>query len=262
MIRACLGQVPSKGVTVAWKPAAKRRMMLQPCPKPPCLVRSPPLRLPTFALLALLAGPALAQAPAPDAATLLFETPQLRDEAPGTTLAYAYSRKAPEDGRLGPAFADTIRLGIDRSDAEPAARTVRMELFGPGRRRPAGPFEDVTTNPVLTVFLEHHVEQLGKALRANPRYLKNAIRAGLRDKAVVERAETEAAGRTVPAWRVSVSPFAEDANKDRMQGLDNLAYTFTVSDAVPGRIAAITVRAARPEGALFEETLTYARNPE
>ena len=233
-------------------------MMLQPCPKPISLFRSPPLRLPILAFCALLAGPALAQAPAPDAATLLFETPQLQGEAPGRTLAYAYSRKAPDDGRLGPSFADTIRLGIEPSAAEAAARTVRMEMFGPGRRRAAGPFEDVTTNPVLTVFLEHHVEQLAKALRANPRYLKNAIRAALRDKAVVERAETDAAGQPVPAWRVSVAPFADDANKDRMQGLDGLAYTFTVSDGVPGRIAAIAVLAARPEGALLEETLTYA----
>ena len=221
------------------------------------------MRLPALAVSALLlAGSALAEAPAPDAAALLFETPQLKDEAPGRTLAYAYARSAPEDGRFGPSFADTIRLGIDRSDAEAAARTVRMEMFGPGRRRAAGPFEDVTTNPVLTVFLEHHVEQLSKALRANPRYLKNAIRAALRDKAVVERAETNAAGQAVPAWRVSVAPFVAEANKDRMQGLEGLAYTFTVSDGVPGRIAEIAVRAPRPEGALLEETLTYVPRTE
>lgn len=221
------------------------------------------MRLPALALLGLLlAGPAFAQAPTPDATALLFEAPQLKDEAPGKTLSYAYARKTPEDGRFGSSFEDGITIGIDRSDADAAARTVRMEMFGLGRRRAAGPFEDVTYNPVLTVFLEHHVEQLAKALRANPRYLKNAIRAGLRDKAVVERTETAVAGRPAPAWRVTVSPFLNDAKKDRMLGLDTLSYSFTVSDDVPGRIAAIAVRAAGPEGALFEERLTHAPKPE
>ena len=221
------------------------------------------MRLPIFAFCALLAGSALAQAPAPDAATLLFETPAAQGRGAGPHPRLRLRRKAPEDGRLGPSFADTIRLGIEPSAAEAAARTVRMEMFGPGRRRAAGPFEDVTTNPVLTVFLEHHVEQLSKALRANPRYLKNAIRAALAGQGR-RGAGRDGCGRPAGA-RPGASasrPSPADANKDRMQGLEGLAYTFTVSDGVPGRIAAIAVRAARPEGALLEETLTYAPNPE
>jgi len=222
------------------------------------------LRLPALVISALFlaAPPALAEAPAPDAATLLFETPQLKDDAPGTTLSYAYARKALEDGRFGASFQDSVKLHLDGSPADATARTVRMELFGAGRRRAAGPFEGVTHNPVLPVFLEHHLEGLSRALRANPRYLKNAIRAALRDRATVDRTEVAVAGRSAPGWRVSVTPFVDDANKGRMQGLDGLAYTFTVSDAVPGRIAAIAVRAAGPEGVLLEETLTYAPQPE
>jgi hypothetical protein len=42
---------------------------------------------------------------------------------------------------------------------------------------------DVSSNPILALFLEHHVEALFQVLGANPRYRKNAVRAGLGEKA-------------------------------------------------------------------------------
>ena len=42
-----------------------------------------------------------------------------------------------------------------------------------------GRFADMTGNPLLSLFLENHIGALSQQLHANPRYLKNAIRAGL-----------------------------------------------------------------------------------
>ncbi|MFL5972678.1 MAG: hypothetical protein ACJ750_09860, partial [Gaiellaceae bacterium] len=108
----------------------------------------------------LCGGTAMAEDPRPeDPASLLFEAPQWAATRPGATLSYRYTRKSAN------------------------------EAFGRERRRAAGPFEDVSSNPVLMLFLEHHVEQLSRSVHANPRYLKNAIRAALRDKYRIEAGE-------------------------------------------------------------------------
>ena len=148
----------------------------------------------------LCGGTAMAEDPRPeDPASLLFEAPQWPATRPGATLSYRYTRKSANEALYGPSFEDRIRLHIDKGDAE-ATRTVRVELFGRERRRAAGPFEDVSSNPVLMLFLEHHVEQLSRIVHANPRYLKNAIRAALRDKYRIEAGESSVDGRSVKTW--------------------------------------------------------------
>ncbi|MFL5034445.1 MAG: hypothetical protein ACJ8EC_05445 [Microvirga sp.] len=192
-----------------------------------------------------------------DPASLLFEAPQWAAARPGATLSYRYSRRSANDALYGPSFEDRIRLHIEKGDAE-ATRTVRVELFGRERRRAAGPFEDVSSNPVLMLFLEHHLEQLSRSVHANPRYLKNAIRAALRDKYRIEAGESLVDGRPVKTWRVLIAPFIDDPNKARMNGLEGLAYTLAVSEEVPGQVTELAAKATRPDGvAALEETLVY-----
>ena len=186
----------------------------------------------------------MAEGPRPqDPASLLFEAPQWAAAA--------------NEALYGPSFKDRIRLHIEKGDTE-ATRTVRVELFGRERRRAAGPFEDVSSNPVLMLFLEHHVEQLSRSVHANPRYLKNAIRAALRDKYRIEAGESSVDGRPVKTWRVLIAPFIDDPNKARMNGLEGLAYTLAVSEEVPGQVTELAAKATRPDGvAALEETLVY-----
>lgn len=213
------------------------------------------------ALLVSTAGtaPVRAAEPAPPAAaTLLFDTPQLARAVPGQPLHYGYHRKM-SDAELGPSFDDDITLQIEApgADAPAEARTVKVDFFGRERHRAAGPFEAVTGNPVLVLFLENHVAELSKLLAGNPRYFKNAIRAALRDKAEVTPATFEVAGRSYSGWRVKVTPFAGDANAKRMRGLDTLTYEFDVAHDLPGEIARIAVSADVAAGRLWEEALTY-----
>ena len=192
-----------------------------------------------------------------DPASLLFEAPQWAATRPGATLSYRYTRKSANEALYGPSFEDRIRLHIEKGDAE-ATRTVRVELFGRERRRAAGPFEDVSSNPVLMLFLEHHLEQLSRSVHANPRYLKNAIRAALRDKYRIEAGESSVDGRPVKTWRVLIAPFIDDPNKARMNGLEGLVYTLAVSEEVPGQVTELAAKATRPDGvAALEETLVY-----
>jgi len=215
-----------------------------------------------FAVAALLYGAtAIADERRPaDATSLLFEAPQWADARPGETLTYRYARKSANHELFGPSFEDRIRLHIDEGKTD-GTRTVRIQLFDAERRRASGPFEDLSYNPVLMLFLEHHVEQLSRSLQANPRYLKNAIRAALRDEFTMEPGEASVGGRSVKTWRVLITPFLNDPNRARMKGLERLVYTLIVSEEVPGQVTELTAKAGRPDGgSALEETLVYDPN--
>ncbi|MEE7476226.1 hypothetical protein [Methylobacterium hispanicum] len=221
--------------------------------------------------LALAAAPASAEdAPAPtqvnaaappSAADLLFEQPQMKNVGPGSTLTYDYLRRSGiSKGPFGPPLNDTITFRVeaanDQKDA--AARNIRVEMFSGMNRVPAGPFEDMPGNPVISLFLENHLRGLAKVLEANPRYLKNAIRKGLRDRATVTATKVTVGGREVDAWRVETKPFEGDAMTERMRGMANMTYTFVTAPGVPGEIVSIEAQSKTPEGGeLLEEKLSY-----
>lgn len=215
------------------------------------------------AALAEEAAPAVAKAStgAPNASDLLFEQPQMKNVPPGTTLTYNYLRRSSiSKGPFGPPLDDTIKLGIEPGNAA-ENRTIRVQMFSGANRFPAGPFEDMPGNPVMTLFLEHHLMDLARVLMANPRYIKNAIRKGLRDNATVTPTEVDYKGRKVEGWRIVTQPFVGDKMTERMRGFDNLTYTFVTSDAVPGELVSIEAQSKNAEGGeLLQETLTYDPN--
>ncbi len=230
---------------------------------------------------ALLGGPALAQdtppattppqtspAPAtpsqgtpPNATVLLFETNQLANTKPGQALSYRYTRFSGIDGApFGPPVEDRIREEV-APGASAENRNLKVEMFSGERRMPTATYEDIPGNPVLVRFLEHHLEDLAKVLKGNPRYIKNGIRRALRESATVTPTEVEVEGRKEPGWRVVARPFVDDPVRDRLRGFDSLTYTFVVSPKVPGQIVSIDARATNPEGGiLLQETLTYEPN--
>ncbi|MBD8908295.1 hypothetical protein [Methylorubrum zatmanii] len=194
----------------------------------------------------------------PSASDLLFEQPQMKNTAPGSTLTYDYLRRSGiENGPYGPPLNDAIKLTVEPG-ANADSRNIRVQMFSGSNRIPAGPFTDMPGNPVLTLFLENHLKGLASLLEANPRYIKNAIRKALRDKATVTPTEISFKGRTVEGWRVEVKPFEGDQQSSRMRGFDTITYTFVTSPAVPGEIVSIQAHAAKPDGGeLLQESLDY-----
>ena len=200
------------------------------------------------------AAPA-ATAAKPDVATLLFGAPQW-DKAPaGTKLRYTYEKTTAE-ASLGAPFKDEVVLTLGAGD-DAASRSTEMQLFTGVNRKPAGPFRSDQQNPVLLVILENNVQELSTLFKANPRYLKNAIRKAWRDNAAIEPAQDEVDGKPVAVTRIAVTPFANDPEADRMKGLQTLSYVVDVSNDVPGTIVAIDIRAASQGKTLFSETLRY-----
>ncbi|MCJ2095668.1 hypothetical protein MKK67_24675 [Methylobacterium sp. J-072] len=226
----------------------------------------------TAVALVLAAMPALAEeapkpaaavtsvnaAAPPSAADLLFEQPHMKNAAPGSTITYDYLRRSGiAKGPFGPPLSDTVTLTLEPGKS-PEARDIRVAMFSGLNRVPAGPFEDMSGNPVVSLFLENHLRSLAKVLEANPRYLKLAIRKGLREAATVTPTKVSVGGREVDGWRVEIQPFAKDAMEQRMRGLDKMIYTFITAPEVPGEIVSIEASSKNAEGGeLLEEKLSY-----
>lgn len=203
-------------------------------------------------------APATTGTATPSAGDLLFEQPQMKNAAPGSTLTYEYLRRSGiTKGPYGPPLSDAIKLTVEPGKTA-ENRDIRVQMFSGGNRIPAGPFLDMPGNPVLSLFLENHLKGLASLLEANPRYIKNAIRKGLREKATVTATQLEYKGRKVDGWRIEMQPFVGDEQTERMRGFERLTYTFVTSPEVPGEIVSIHARAERPDGGeLLEERLDY-----
>jgi len=223
------------------------------------------LSVPALATATESPAPTQANAPAakapastPAAGDLLFEQPQMKNAAPGSTITYDYIRRSGiAKGPFGAPLQDQITIKVEPGK-QADARDMQVEMFSGLNRRPAGPFEDMTGNPVVPLFLENHVMALSKVLEANPRYLKLAIRKGLREKATVTPVKVPFDGKEVDGWRIEMKPFEGDAMGERMRGLDTLTYTFVTSPAVPGEIVSMeAVSKTKDGGELLEEKLGY-----
>lgn len=193
-----------------------------------------------------------------DVATLLFGLPQWGKAPAGDTLTYSYDKKTTK-AEFGPSFSDHIVLKAEKGD-DAQSRVSEVKMFSGMNTRPAGPFQSDQQNPILLLVMEENVQELSKILSANPRYLKNAIRKAWRDQAKIEDVSVTVDGKSMPGTRITVAPFANDPQKDRMHGLDGLTYVVEIADGVPGNIATIDIHAPETGAPIFSEVLHFQKD--
>ncbi len=200
-----------------------------------------------------------ATAGAPSAVELLFERKHLAALDGGSEIAYRFERATSDPKMLGEPFADTIRLTIT-AVAPTGTREVALDVFTGDRARTVQNVPDLTGNPMLVLFLDRTVSNMSQLAGGARPYFKDRIRAGLRDKAVIEPTTIAYAGKTVDAFRIAVTPFIGDANAGKMLGYDGAKLTLVVSEAVPGHIVELTslFESAIPDAPRLEERITVA----
>jgi hypothetical protein len=217
----------------------------------------------TGALLLALSCPALA---GPDSSSLLFEAPALVGVPTGTTLIYRLERTTePGAGAHGTGSSllpstSTVELSM-HPDTAMDGREAKIEIVTGERRQAAGPFPSRVGNPVLLVILERDVAEMSRTLHGSPYYLRNRIREALGQTTLAEPARFTFEGREIEGWRVVVSPFAQDRNRDKLREYAAKRYEFTLSDTVPGRLYGIRMVTPGADGApLVEDRLTFERS--
>jgi hypothetical protein len=210
------------------------------------------MRLSACALL--LAGAsawAQTQTPVPDASPaerLVFLTPHLLTLKPPMALQYQFVRKESRGG----GFTDKVDLHLSPGGNSPCCNVEGSFLSGERAFRvPA--ITDATANPVLLYFLEHEIRQLQRATKGQAAHFQKRIRLAMVDGATMTPTTVQWQGRDVPATAVRITPYVDDPYRVRFESEAQKAYTFVMSDAVPGQV--FQIRAELPG---LEETLTLS----
>lgn len=206
-------------------------------------------------VVAVLSG---ASAALPTASELFFEKPYLSLLAPGTRVAYTY-KHVTTDEKLGPSFDEKLQLNVEAAPDDPAKRVADIDIWRGDLHNEAGPFPTASGNPVSLVLLERDVKEIAALSKGSPFYIRNRVRDALAT-ATVEETRFDHDGRNLAGWKMTMTPFASDPNRDKLAEIAGRRYEFVFSDAVPGGLYAINVATPAADGKsnMIETTVTLA----
>lgn len=194
------------------------------------------------------------------AQALLFDNAYLKAMTPPASLVYRFEHHTSDEAAFGEPFSDSVRLNLGEPTGDHTLNNVRLDIFPETRDRQIGPFFDVSGNPVIMVFLERDLHDTLRRVRASPVLFRNTIRKAMREAAVIDDVDISLDGRTVPAKRVTIAPFAGEAVPPQLAELSGKRYQFTVSDAVPGGFHEIISTQTDPQDGdrvLVTDRMTY-----
>lgn len=182
----------------------------------------------------------------------LFMTDQLAGLKPPATLRYKFSKT----GTLEPGFDDqvTLRLAV-RADRQCCA--ANAEFLTGARRLSLPEVEAAEGNPVVLYFLERDIREMNRLTKGQAAYFRKRIRMAVYQGAQMRDLRVAYAGKTVAARQITVTPYLDDPLRGRFENLATKRYLFTLSDAVPGGVYAITaeVDGASADAPVLRETL-------
>jgi hypothetical protein len=219
------------------------------------------MRARRYSVLPLLFGAAFAACSQADqsisvAENQLFLSNHLGGLPDGTVLSYAYAKA----GSLETAREDSVRVTI--SPASPGAgRQVRVDYLTGAQRFELPPIGAANGNPVILFFLERDVREMQRLAGGQAAYFRKRVRMALAEAAEIHPITFEFAGHTVAGEQITIHPYRDDPLRKRFQRLAEKAYTFTLSDRVPGgvyRMETVVEAPAAHAGTppLISETLT------
>jgi len=186
----------------------------------------------------------------------LFLADHLGGLPDSTVLSYAYAKA----GSLETPREDSVRVTI--SPGNPGSgRQVRVDYLSGEQRLELPPIGAANGNPVILFFLERDVREMQRLTGGQAAYFRKRVRMALADAAEIRPITFEFAGHAVAGELITVHPYRDDPLKKRFERLAEKAYTFTLSDQVPGgvyRMETVVETPAAPAGTppLISETLT------
>jgi hypothetical protein len=195
------------------------------------------LGLATVAILGF-SGAALAQdqddRPLSPAQKALFETPHLQSIDHPETLEYQFQRTGIEP------LTDTVDIHIDK--IHPDGTKYVSFGFLTGEHHVFYPAVDnFRGNPLLMIFLEHDVQEMKDQIGIAAAYFRNRVRDAFVDRAVMTDSTIEIGGKTLPAHKITLKPYADDQRLEKLPSIQAKTYSFILSDAVPGQLEALEV---------------------
>lgn len=136
--------------------------------------------------------------------------------------------------RLKPEAAERDTGDIALSFTEDGTEMAQLEFRQDEKHRAMGVFPASVGNPMIMVFYESTIRDMAESAGGSPFYIRNRVKDALVQPAEMVEGEAVVDGKTVPVQTIRMRPFAQDPNRDRMQGFGDLVLSVTVSEQVPG----------------------------
>ncbi|AXT28727.1 hypothetical protein D1823_18550 (plasmid) [Ruegeria sp. AD91A] len=111
---------------------------------------------------------------------------------------------------------------------------AHLEFRQDDKHRAMGVFPANVGNPMIMVFYESAIRDMAESAGGSPFYIRNRIKDALVQPAEIVESEAVVDGKTIPVQIIFMRPFAEDPNRDRMQGFGDLVLRVSVSEEIPG----------------------------
>jgi hypothetical protein len=166
---------------------------------------------------------------------LLLMSDQLGKLSPPLQLTYGFKKS----GSLEAGFDDRAVLRLKAKSGGKACCAAEAEFLSGERKFELPPVEEAAGNPITMVFLERDIGEMKRLTKGSTTYFRKRIRMALYDGARVEPADFAYRGKTVAGQQIVIEPYRDDPNRARFENLARKQYVFTLSDAVPGAVAAI-----------------------
>lgn len=199
-------------------------------------------------LIALLLG---SPAAAVETYDLIFRQGTLSDVPETTVLHYDRQVAIAENPDYSTRQTGRIELNFEPEDM------ARLKFVQGDKHRVVGLFPATVGNPIIMYFVETVLRDVAHEAGGSPFYIRNRIKDALIQPAPIEEITVSVDGEDVIAKTITLRPFAEDKNRDRMGVYGDLALTFTMSADVPGWYSSLVASAPGKDGALgYSNALT------
>ncbi len=194
--------------------------------------------------------------------TLLFYTDHLANVSVPSTLRYTFMHR----GQDREAFSDTIELRVSEASTKDQ-KNVAVNYFTGDRRQYVPPLTNAEGNPVLKVFLQREIHEMGRLTQGPWRHFQKRIKHALAEDASITAVTFDFKGTLVHGHRIRIDPYRNDPKRLRFARYAHKFYEFTLSEDVPGMI--YTIHAVVPDDTqtqsnnsskpLMESVLRYQR---
>lgn len=207
------------------------------------------------ALLGALAVGSPSGAGAETVAQGVFDAGLMKGIGQPVTLRYRYEMQGRSIERP---YRSQVQMEV-RAVAPDGGKQVFFDMFEGPNRRAFGPMASSDQNPLVLVFLQRDVAQMGNLTGGASGYFQQQVRRAFGEPAEAEPTEVEVGGRKLPATRLVMRPFARDPNIERFPRFKDKAYEFVVAEGVPGGLYRIAARTPDPTDGrvILEESMTF-----
>ncbi|SFU19131.1 hypothetical protein [Sedimentitalea nanhaiensis] len=175
---------------------------------------------------------------------LLFRTGTLDRIERGTELIYSRRVRNALDDQAATRGTGDVALVVKPGEPAMAELDFRQEA----KHRSLGRFPASVGNPMIMYFYETVIRDMAASAGGSPFYIRNRVKEILTEQGEVKTTQSQYEGRTISVQTVRLRPFADDPNRDRMQGFDDLELRVSMSDAVPGWYLSLVAEAPNPTG--------------